>query len=72
MIVPKNTPQAIIDVLYHSLLKAEKSEFYQNFAKNNVLFLTYKGTAELRKQLNQSCTFYKEFLKKIDLVPQKK
>lgn len=66
---PKGTPQDIVDMLYNGLLKAQKTEFYQKFAKDNVVYLTYKGTAEIKKQLDESYIFYKNFLPKVGLVP---
>ncbi len=70
---PKKTPQAIIDLLHDSLLKAEKSEFYQNFARDNVLAVELKGPAQLKTQLEKSFSFYREFIKKtgLKLPPQK-
>jgi tripartite-type tricarboxylate transporter receptor subunit TctC len=69
---PKGTPQEITDMLYNALLKAEKTDFYQKFCKDNIVFLTYKGAADIRKQLNESYKFYTDFLPKIGLAPAEK
>ncbi len=68
---PNGTPKEITDMLHDALLKAEKSPFYQKFAQENVIFMSYKGTAEIRKDWNESYKFYKDFLPKIGLKPQK-
>jgi tripartite-type tricarboxylate transporter receptor subunit TctC len=65
---PKGTPSQIVDMLYNVFLKAEKTEFFQDFCQKNVVGLTYKGPAELKKQLNENYAFYKDFLPKIGMV----
>jgi tripartite-type tricarboxylate transporter receptor subunit TctC len=66
---PKGTPQEIVNMLYNALLKAEHTDFYQKFCRDNIIFLTYKGSADIKKQLNESYKFYADFLPKIGLVP---
>jgi len=68
---PKGTPKRITDVVYNALLKAEKSDFYQKFARDNVLAVELKGPAELKKEADQSYLFYKDFIKKTGLAQQK-
>jgi tripartite-type tricarboxylate transporter receptor subunit TctC len=65
---PKGTPKEILDMLYNALLKAEKTDFYKDFCKKNVVFVSSAGNAEIKKQLEASYNFYKEFLPKIGLV----
>ena len=67
---PNGTPKAVTDMLYEALVKAAKSPTYQSFLGDNG-FQTPGGTAEIRKVLNESYKFYKEFLPKIGLKPQK-
>jgi len=67
---PRGTPQRIIDLLYDAFLKAEKSDFFQSFARENVLAVELKGPAQLKKELESSYIFYRDFVKKAGLKPK--
>lgn len=69
---PKGTPQKIVDRLYDTFLKAEKSEFFQKFGRDNVLAVELKGPADLKKDAERSFSFYNDFLKKVGLIPGQK
>jgi len=66
---PKGTPPKIVDTLYDTFMKGQKTEFYQKFARDNVLALEYKGPAELKKEAERSFAFYTDFLKKAGIIP---
>lgn len=68
---PKKTPPHIVNMLYQAFLKAEKSDYFRNFADTNVLALDYKDPAELSKELKSSYDFYTDFLKKAGLLEKK-
>jgi tripartite-type tricarboxylate transporter receptor subunit TctC len=68
---PNKTPKEITDMLFNALLKAEKTDFYQNFCKDNVVSLSYAGTENIRKDWNEKFKMYKTFLPSIGLKPSK-
>ncbi len=70
---PRGTPPKIIDILHEGLLKAEKSEPFQKFGRDNVLALELKGPDELKREFERSYTFYRDFIKKtgLKMTPQK-
>ncbi len=61
---PKGTPTRILDYLYDVFMKAEKTDFYQKFCRDNVLTVEFKTPAELKKEWEQSYIFYGDFIKK--------
>jgi tripartite-type tricarboxylate transporter receptor subunit TctC len=71
MAAPKRTPQHIIDMLYDTFLKAEKTDFFQKFARDNVLEVPLKGALELEKEMNRTYTLFGDFIKKAGLAKQK-
>jgi len=68
---PKGTPEKIVEILYEGLMKAEKSDFFQKFGRDNALAIELKGPAELRKDAEKSYAFYSDFIKKAGLTQQK-
>jgi tripartite-type tricarboxylate transporter receptor subunit TctC len=67
---PKGTPQKITGMLYETFLKTQKTEFFQKFARDNFLVVRLKGPAELKRDGENSYTFYADFLKKTGLMPK--
>jgi len=61
---PKGTPQNIIQLLYNAFLKAEKTEAYQKWCKDNGMVLDYKGPEELKKILDSEYAFYGDLIKR--------
>ncbi len=70
---PLKTPQYIINILYESLLKAEKTDFYRNFCRDNFLIVPMMGPAELKKETERNYAFFRDFLDKAGLksMPKK-
>ncbi len=64
---PKGTPQKVLDLLYDSLLKAEKSDYFQKFGRDNLLAVELKGPADLKKEAEKAYAFYGDFIEKSGL-----
>jgi len=64
---PKGTPKRILDTLYEAFLKAEKTDFYKKFCRDNILAIELKGPAELKKEAERSYAYYRDFVEKTGL-----
>ncbi len=71
MAAPKKTPQKIMDMLYDTFLKAQKTELFQKFARDNVLEVPMKGPDELRKEMDRTYILFGDFIKKTGIGKQK-
>ena len=65
---PKGLPKNVVDILYDAYEKAMKTDQYQKFAADSLYLLDYKGKDELRREVQDSCEFYSEAVKKWGLV----
>ena len=61
---PKGTPKNAVQMLYEAFLKAEKTEAYQKWCKENGMLLDYKGPEDLKKILDNDYAFYADLLKR--------
>ena len=61
---PKGTPKNVVQILYDAFLKAEKSQAYQKWCKDNGMRLDYKGPDDLKKTLDNDYAFYADLLKR--------
>jgi len=60
---PKKMPKNVVDMLYDSLLKAEKTDLYRKFCRENLLTLDFKGPDQLTKEAAKYFAFYGDFIK---------
>jgi tripartite-type tricarboxylate transporter receptor subunit TctC len=68
---PRGTPQEIVDILYNAFLKAEQSDLFQKFSRDNFLIVPLEGPGELKEKAERRYVFYRDFLRKAGLTPQK-
>ena len=64
---PKGTPREVVDMLHDALLKGEKSDFFKDFCKNNLLVAEMKGPAQLAKEAEKNFAFYRDFIEKMNI-----
>jgi tripartite-type tricarboxylate transporter receptor subunit TctC len=64
---PKKTPQKIVETLYEALLKAQKSDMYQKFCRDNLLVAEMKGPAQLTAEMEKNFAYYRDFIEKMNI-----
>jgi len=67
IVAPKKTPQKVVATLHGAFLKAEKSDLYQKFCKDNLLVAEMKGPAQLAKEAEKNFAFYGDFIEKMNI-----
>jgi tripartite-type tricarboxylate transporter receptor subunit TctC len=67
IVAPKKTPQKVVGMLYDAFLKAEKTDFYQNFCRNNLLLVEMKGPEMLAKETEKDYTYFRNFIDEMNL-----
>ena len=67
IIAPKGTPKNIVEILHKAFQKALESERVKKTASENMIFLEYLGTNDLKNQLGQENTLFRDIIKKYDL-----
>jgi len=61
---PKGTPKNAVQILYDAFLKAEKTDAYQKWCKDNGMLLDYQGQDDLKKILDNDYAFYGDLIKR--------
>ncbi len=69
---PKGTPREIIAVLYDACRKAQQTEKFQRFLKDNAIITNDRGADYWDLELQKQFKWYTGFLKEIDLMKSKK
>lgn len=67
IVAPKKTSQKVVDMLYDAFLKAEKTDFYQNFCRNNLLLVEMKGPEQLAKETEKDHAYFRNFIEEMNL-----
>ena len=65
---PKGMPQNVIDTLYDAFKKAQQTDSFKKFLKNNGLFADDRDSKAWEKQLQDDYKFYSTFLRQIGLI----
>jgi tripartite-type tricarboxylate transporter receptor subunit TctC len=67
IVAPRKTPQKIVETLYNALLKAQKTDLYQKFCRDNLLVAEMKGPEQLTKEMEKNFAYYRDFIEKMDI-----
>jgi tripartite-type tricarboxylate transporter receptor subunit TctC len=70
LIAPKNTPTKIVTMLHDVFLKAQKSESFQKFCRDNGFVTAFRGPDQLKSELEKNFQYYGVFLKKAGIEKQ--
>jgi len=65
---PKGMPQNVVDTLYDAFKKAQQTESYKKFLKNNGMFADDRDSKFWEKQLQDDYKFYATFLKQLGMI----
>ena len=67
IVAPKKTPQKVVDMLHDAFLKAEKSDYYQKFCRDNTVVAEMKGPAQLAKETEKNSAFFRDLIEKMNI-----
>lgn len=67
VIVPKATPDRVVQILHDALKKALETEAFRRFAADNSYVIDYMGPSDLKRQLERDYAFFGDMVRKLKL-----
>lgn len=67
IIVPKRTPDHVVETLYEAFRKAVETEPFKDFADKNFFDISIIGPADLKRALDQDYIFFGDLVRKLNL-----